>query len=193
MLVDNLAKMSRSVRNATSASLIAIAAFAMYNWTVTPHAVSLSSAKTYESIMDNLAKEHKIIATRIKIKHKELEQLREQGVELQGTIFTPDAAREFFSDIEVISGQTGCAVHAISLLVTEQGNEHEHLGVRTKSAELTITGLYRDIAGLIRRLQDRSQKIWLDSIVIQTIDYSSDKVGCNLTITICETIDKDTL
>lgn len=193
MLVDNLAKMSRSVRNATSASLIAIAAFAMYNWTVTPHAVSLSSAKTYESIMDNLAKEHKIIATRIKIKRKELEQLREQGVELQGTIFTPDAAREFFSDIEVISGQTGCAVHAISLLVTEQGNEHEHLGVRTKSAELTITGLYRDIARLIRRLQDRSQKIWLDSIVLQTIDYSSDQVGCNLTITICETIDKDTL
>ena len=193
MLVDNLAKIGHSTRNAASASLIVIAAFAMYNWTVTPHAASLSSAKAYESVMDNLAKESKIIATRIKIKHKELEQLREQGVELQGTIFTPDAAREFFSDIEVISGQTGCAVHAISLLVTEQGNEHEHLGVRTKSAELTITGLYRDIAGLIRRLQDRSQKIWLDSIVLQTIDYSSEKVGCHLTITICETIDKDTL
>jgi hypothetical protein len=192
MLVDNLAKMSRSARNATSASLIAIAAFAMYNWTVTPHAASLSSAKTYESVMDNLAKERTIVATRIKIKLKELEQLREQSAQLQSAIFTPDAAREFFSDIEVISVQTGCAVHSISLLVTEQENEHEHLGIRTKSAELTITGLYRDIVRLIKRLQARSQKIWLDSIVLQTIDYSSDKVGCHLTITICETIDKDT-
>ena len=68
MLIDNLAKTGHSTRNATSASLIVIAAFAMYNWTVTPHATSLSSAKTYESVMDNLAQEHKNIATRNEIK-----------------------------------------------------------------------------------------------------------------------------
>ncbi len=62
MLVDNLAKIGHSTRNATSASLIVIAAFAMYNWTVTPHAASLSSAKAYEIVVDTIAKESKILA-----------------------------------------------------------------------------------------------------------------------------------
>jgi len=192
MLVDNLAKIGHSTRNATSASLIVIAAFAMYNWTVTPHAASLSSAKAYESIMDNLAKESKIIATRIKIRRKKLEELRGQSAQLLSMLFTPEAAREFFSDIEVIAEQTGCVVHSINLSAGERKTEHEHLGIGTRSAELSVVGLYRDIARLIRRLQARSQKVWLDSIELRTIDYSSDKVGCSLTITICETVEKDT-
>ena len=193
MLVNNLAKMSHSTRNAASASLIVIAAFAMYNWTVTPHAASLSSAKAYESVADNLANESRIIASKVQIKRKKLEQLSEQSGQLLSTLFTPDAAREFFSDIEPIPEQMGCAVHSINLLTSGKSNEHEHLGIRTNSAELSVMGLYRDIARLIRRLQDRPQKVWLDSIVLQTIDHSSDQVGCNLTITICKTIDKDTL
>jgi Tfp pilus assembly protein PilO len=193
MLVENLAKMGHSTRNATSVSLIVIAAFAMYNWTVTPHAASLSSAKAYESVMDNLAKESKIIATKVKIKRKKLEELRGQSEQLLSMLFTPDAAREFFSDIEAVSEQTGCAVQSINLFTSEKKNEYEHLGIRTKSAELSVVGLYRDIASLIRRLRARSQKVWLDSMELRTVDYSSDKVGCRLTITICEIVDKDTL
>jgi Tfp pilus assembly protein PilO len=193
MLVDKLIKIRRSARNATSASLIVIAAFAMYRWTVTPHAASLSSAKTYESIADNLIKQRKLIATNLEVKKKKLEQLQQESVQLMGTLFTPNAAREFFSDIEAISEQTGCAVHAINLLVNEEGNQYRHLGIRTRSAELTVVAVYRDIAQLIRRLQDRSQKVWLDSMEIRAININSDKVACSLTITICETFDKDTL
>jgi len=193
MLIDNLAKTGHSTRNATSASLIVIAAFAMYNWTVTPHATSLSSAKTYESVMDNLAQEHKNIATRNEIKRKNLERLRGQSDQLLSMLFTPDQAREFFSDIEIISGQTGCAVRSINLLTSKKRNEYEHLGIGTKSAELSVVGLYGDIAKLIGRLQTYSQKVWLDSIDLRVVDYGSDTVGCSLTITIYEIVDKDTL
>ena len=118
MLIDNLVKTGHSTRNATSASLIVIAAIAMYNWTVKPHATSLSSAKTYESVMDNLAKESKIVGTKIEIKRKKLEELRGQSEQLLSMLFTPDRAREFLSDIETISAQKGCAVHSINLLTT---------------------------------------------------------------------------
>jgi Tfp pilus assembly protein PilO len=193
MLVDNLTNIGHSTRNATSAVLIVIAAFAMYNWTVTPHTTRLSSAKAYESVVDALAKQNKIIATKIKVRRKKLDELRGQSAQLLSMLFTPDQAREFFSDIEVISEQTGCAVQSINLLTGQKKNEHEHLGIKTRSAELSVLGLYRDIARLIRRLHDRSQKVWLDSVELRTIDYSSEKIGCNLTITICETMDKDTL
>ena len=192
MLVDKLAKIGHSTRNVVSASLIGIAAFAMYNWTVTPHATSLSSAKAWESITDNLAKEHKIISTKVKVKRKTLEQLQQDSAQLHSTLFTPDAAREFFSDIEVISEQTGCAVHSINLLAAERDDEHERLGIRTRSAELGVVAVYRDVAQLIRRLQARTQKVWLDSIELRALNVNSDKIACSLTFTICETIDKDT-
>jgi len=193
MLVDNLAKIGHSTRYATSASLIVIAAFAMYNWTVTPYVTSLSSAKTYESVMDNLAKESKIIATKNEIKRKNLEKLHGQSEQLLSMLFTPDQAREFFSDIEIISGQTGCVVHSINLLTSKKRNEYEHLGIGIKSAELSVVGLYGDIAKLVGRLQSYSQKVWLDSIELRVVDYGSDTVGCSLTITIYEIVDKDTL
>jgi len=193
MLVDNLAKTGHSTRNATSASLIVIAAFAMYNWTVTPHATSLSSAKAYESAVDNLAKESKIIATRIKIKRKKLEELRGQSAQLLSMLFTPEAAREFFSDIEAIAEQTDCVIHSINLFASEKRNEYEHIGIGIKSAKLSVVGRYRDIARLIGRLRARSQKVWLDSMDLRAVDHSSDTVGCSLTITIFEIVDEDTL
>ena len=192
MLVDKLAKIGHSRRNAALASLIVIAAFAMYNWTVTPHAASLSSAKAYESIVDNLDKQHKLITIKVKVKQKELEQLQQESVQLLNALFTPDEAREFFSDIEVISEQTGCSVHSINLFTSDEGNEQRHLGIRTRSAELSVVALYRDIAQLIRRLQARDKKVWLDSMKLRAISATSDKVACSLTITICETTDKDT-
>ena len=193
MWVNDLAKTSHSTRNATAASLIIIAAFAMYKWTVTPHAESLSSAKAYESIVDIRAKESRIIATRVEIKRKELEKLRGESAQLLSMLFTSEQAREFFSDIEVISEQTGCAVQSMNHVTDQKKNEHEHLGIRTRSAELSVVGLYRDVVRLIRRLQTRSQKVWLDSMELHTVDYTSDKIGCSLTITICETMEEDTL
>ena len=72
MLVDNLTKLSSSTRNATSAALIVIAAFAMYKWTVTPQTTYLSSARGYESAMDKIVEQNKSIAGQIEIKKKEL-------------------------------------------------------------------------------------------------------------------------
>ena len=65
MLVNNLAKLRRSSRNAVSASLIVIAALAMYNWIVAPRAGYLSAAQRYEFVMDNMVKKNKIINSKV--------------------------------------------------------------------------------------------------------------------------------
>jgi Tfp pilus assembly protein PilO len=192
MLVQNLAKVKRSNRNATAASLVIIAAFAMYNWAVTPHSANLSSAKAYESVMDNVAKQRRIMATKVEIKRKTLKRLSEQSEQILNMLFTPDKAREFFSDIEVISVETGCIVEGINFINHAQKSEYRDFGIRLRSAELNVVGLYTDIAKLIRRLQTRSQKVWFDALELKSIDYSSDKVRCRLTVTICEIVDEGT-
>jgi len=190
MLADNLARISHSRRNVTSASLIFIAALAMYKWTVAPYAASLSTVKAYDSVVENLATENKVITSRVELRRRKLKGLREQSAQILSLLFTLNQANEFFSDLEVISEQAGCAVHSMNLL-TNENTIYEHLGVRTRSAELSVVGSYQDITKLIRRLQGRNQMVWLDSITLQAIGDNSDKVGCSLTLTICETLDRD--
>lgn len=193
MLYYNLSKLGSSTRNATSAALIVIAAFAMYNWMVTPQAAYLSSAKGYESAMDKILEQNKSITVQIENKKKRLQELRENSDQLQSVLFIQDQAKEFFSDLQVISEQSGCTVHTINLVAIERDPENERLGVVARSATLRVVGVYRDMVKLIERLQARTEKVWIDEIGVQIIDPDSDKARCDLTITICQIIDKDTL
>ena len=191
MLVENLAKLGSLARNATSASLILIAALAMYKWTVTPQTAYLSAARAYESAMDKVIEQNKSIAKQIELKRRELKVLREDSAQLQSILFTPNQAREFFSDLQVISEQAGCAVHSINLISDRRKPKNERLGVVTSGAALSVVGIYKDIVKLIERLQTRTQKVWIDSIEMRTLNSSSDKAICDLTVTIGQITDKD--
>ena len=193
MLVEKFAKFGSPARSATSASLIVIAALAMYKWTVTPQSAYLSAAKGYESAMSKVIDQNKSVVRQIEIKKKQLQELRENSAQLQSVLFTADQAKEFFSDLQVISEQAGCAVNSRNLLADRIDPENEHLGVVTRSATLSVVGVYKDVTKLLARLQARTQKVWIDSIELQVLDSSSDKAQCDLTVTICQIMDKDTL
>ncbi len=195
MLVDKLAKLNRSTRHTVSVSLIVIAALAMYNWLVTPHAGYWSAAQGYESVMDNVVEKNKTISNIVNIKRKKLQELREKSAQLQSILFTPDQAREFFSDLQAVSEETGCVVYSLNLMTNKpspkDGDSEDTSGIVTKSAVLSVVGVYRNIAKLMERLQARTQKVWIDSVQVRTLDYSSDQPRCNITITICEISDKE--
>jgi len=196
MLVDNLAKLSRSSRNAVSASLVLIAAIAMYNWIVAPCADNLSAAQQYEAAMEQVVNKNKTIVNKVKIKKKKLQELNEQSAQLQSTLFTPEQAREFFSDLQAISEQTGCIVYSINLIANKQnpnkdGQLQDTAGIVTKSAVLNVVGVYKNITKLIKRLQSRTQKVWIDSVRLRSLDNKSDQARCDITITICALTDKE--
>ncbi len=196
MLVDNLTKLSRSSRNAVSASLILIAALAMYNWIVAPRTNYLLAAQRYEFVMENVVKKNKTIDNRVNIRKKKLQELREQSAQLQSTLFTPDQAREFFSDLQAISEETGCIVYSVNLITNKQnpnkdGQLQDTAGIVTKSAVLSVVGVYRNITKLIERLQSRTQKVWIDSVKVQALNNNSDRPRCDIAITICALTDKE--
>lgn len=196
MLVDNLTKLSRPSRNAVSASLILIAVLAMYNWIVAPRTNYLLAAQRYEFVMENMVKKNKTIDNRINIKKKKLQELLEQSAQLQSTLFTPDQAREFFSDLQAISEQTGCIVYSVNLITNKPnpikyGQLQDTAGIVTKSAVLSVVGVYKNITKLIERLQSRTQKVWIDSVKVQALNNNSDRPRCDITITICVLTDKE--
>lgn len=195
MLIDDLAKLNRSRRSAVSAALLIIAAIAMYNWTVAPHTTYLLAAQRYESAIDNIAKESKVISNKVKIKKKKLQQLREQFTELQSILFTSGKATEFFSDLQPISEQTGCIVHSLNFVTGEpvlRGEESENaLGIVANSAVLSVVGVYGNIIKLVERLQARTEKVWIDSVRMEVLGDNADPLKCDMTITIYTIKDKE--
>ena len=196
MLVKQLVKLNHPTRHAASASLIIIALFAMYQRLVAPHVAYLSVVQGYESAMTNLVNKNNLIGSKVKIKRKKLQDLQEKSSQLQSTLFTSDKAREFFSDLQAISEQTGCIVQSLNMIKKNprELQTENTANIITKSASLSVVGLYKDIPRLIKRLQARTQKVWIDSIKVLTVEYNSDRPRCDITITICEIKDKgDTL
>jgi hypothetical protein len=164
----------------------------MYKLLVAPHVAYLSVVQGYESAMTNLVNKNKIIDSKVKVKRKKLQELEEKSATLQSTLFTPDKAREFFSDLQAISEQTGCVVLSLNMIKKSQNEKRSEdtANIVTKSAILSVVGLYKDIPRLIKRLQARTQKVWIDSIKVLTVEYNSDRPRCDMTITICEIQDK---
>jgi hypothetical protein len=196
MLINNLTKLSRSSRTAVSASLILIAALAMYNWIVAPRTNYLLAAQRYEFVMENVVKINTSIGNKVETKKKKLQELREQSAQLQSTLFTPDQAREFFSDLQAISKETGCIVYSVNLINNvpnpiKDGQLQDSAGIVTKSAVLSVVGVYKNITKLIERLQSRTQKVWIDSVKVQALNNNSDLPRCDITITICALTDKE--
>ena len=196
MVIEHLVKANRSTRHAVSASLIVIALLAMYSWLVAPHVAYLSVVQGYESVTASLVNKNKLINSKVKVKRIKLQELQEKSAQLQSTLFTSDKAREFFSDLQAISEQTGCMVQSLNMIKInpKEKQSENNSGIVTKSAVLSVVGLYKDIPRLIQRLQARTQKVWIDSIKVLTVEYNSDRPRCDITITICEIQDKgDTL
>ncbi len=196
MLINNLTKLNRSSRNAASAALIVIAAIAMYNWIVAPQATCLSAAQRYESVMGNIVKKNKVIVDTVKSKKKKLQELRDQLARFQSILFTPDEARDFFSDLQAISEQAGCTVYSLNFITgklsPEDGRSENTSGVVAKGVVLSVVGVYKNIIKLIERLQARTQKVWIDSVNMQILDHDSAQPKCNITITIYTIQDKET-
>ena len=195
MLIEDFAKLNRSRRNGVSAALVIIVAIAMYNWTVAPHTTYLFAAHRYEAAIDSLAKESKVVSGKVKIKKKELQELREQFTELQNILFTPDTATEFFSDLQPISEEVGCVVYSLSFATGGQvlkGEESESaLGIVANSAMLSVVGIYGNIIKLVERLQARTQTVWIGSVRMEAFGNNPVQIKCDMTVVIYTIEDKE--
>ena len=195
MLIDSLAKLNSVSRNTISAALVIIVIIAVYSWVVAPHVTHLLAVQRYESVVDEVLKKNKIISSAIRTKRKKLEKLGEQFSQLQSSLFMMNEAKEFFSDLQAISEQAGCMVYSLNLLTNEikskNSKPEDSSGIVTKSAILSVIGVYGDIIKLIERLQAREQKVWIDSVKMSSLNDTSNQLKCDITITICTVLDQE--
>lgn len=195
MLIDNFVKLNRPSRNAIWAALTVITLIAAYNQIVTPNTVYLAAAQRYESVMDNVSKKNRIITEAVNNKKKKLDELHKQFADVQSVLFSPEKAKEFFSDLQPVSEVTGCAVYSLNIAADaaepkdKQGKDVS--GITAHSAMLSVIGPYDNIIRLLDKLQTRSEKVWINSLKMEGLGNDSPQLKCDLTITIYTIQDKE--
>lgn len=195
MLIDNLANLNRSTRTTVFSALIIIATIAMYDWIVAPHVTCLFASQQYESVVSKAVEKNKVVAREVETKTKKLEELYQQLARSRSTLFAPDEATAFFSDLQAIAEETGCTVNSLNLVGSKPSSRDKQKtedtsGVTANSATLTVSGRYNSIFGLVKKLQNHAKKVWLDSFEMKIIDFSSGRLECSMTITIYTIQDK---
>jgi len=196
VLIDNLAKLNRSSRNAVFAGLVIIAAIAMFNRIAAPHLTCLFAAQQYESVLGNVVKKNKVIHNTIKVKKKKLEESREQFALLKSTLFTPNEAKKFLSDLEVTAKETNCVVNSLNFgagePVLENKQNKDASGISANHAMLVVIGVYDNIIRLVEKLQMRTRGVWIDSLKMEALDGDFTRLKCDMTITIYTIQNKET-
>ncbi len=195
MLMNTLAKSSRSSRIAFSAAIVIIVAVATYNWMVAPHTRYLQAAQRYENMMGDMARKNKIIKTKEAVKRKEVEKLRAELASVQSAVFTAYEARRFFTDIEAVCNAAGCLVYSINFLSGNLGGAAasggSDSGVVENSAVVSFVGSYGNIISFLSKVTNRPQKVDVRSIKISAFGKKPDPLECEMVVTIYTVRDRE--
>ncbi len=116
MLINSLAKSSRSSRITLSAVIVGVVTVAAYNWLVSPHTKYLYAVHQYQVLAGEMTKKNQVIQAQQAHRQKELEQLQTEFDKVKTALFTPVEAKRFFGDIEAACKETDCVVYSINFL-----------------------------------------------------------------------------
>ena len=192
-VLNSYTKLTYSSKNAVLVVAFCIAAVAFYNHFVAPHRNYLRAAQTYETLAGVLNEKNEIIAGYVGTKKQELQQLQHKSQLIDASVFNDVEARQFFSGIQTAAEQTKCVINSLKFSQDgrQGGTSSSSQGpyVEASRATLSVTGGYRNIVALIRKLQGRPEQVWIDSLRLRLV--SGRLLNCDMTITIYVKHNKD--
>jgi hypothetical protein len=187
MQIGNLTKVNQNSRRAVLATLILIAAAAMYNWFVAPHTNRVLATQRYADTIDALAEERESLLKITASKKKKLRELHEQMGELHELFFTDQQAKEFFSDLQAVSVEEDCRPLSILIDVERPGSSpriEKNSYIRAHTVQMSVMGSYDSIVSLIARLLGRTQFVSMDSLEMEAFDEDFSQIKCTMILTI---------
>ncbi|OQA01221.1 MAG: hypothetical protein BWY69_01447 [Planctomycetes bacterium ADurb.Bin401] len=180
----NLTKWSK--RNVTVSAFLIIMAIAIYNWFVTPHAHYLMAAQKYQQTIDSLNNKNKILNNDIRIRRKKLDNLKKEFEQEKQSFFDIEQAKTFLSNLQITAQQNGCLVENIRFMpannVTDR--KRENTIIHQYQSDLTLSGDYGSIVKFINVIQNRPEKVWVESINFGTKNTANGDLGCDLKLSI---------
>jgi Tfp pilus assembly protein PilO len=171
-------------RNATVAAAAAILTIAVYNWFVTPHSQYLMAEQKYRMTIESLETKNKILSSNLKAYSQTLENLRGKYEQHKKLFFDANSAKDFLAGIQTTAENNGCLIQNLRFITPREfpqlGND---IIVCQHQVSLKILGGYGNILKFLNTLQNRTQRVCLDSINVD-IDSQTGGLECGLLISI---------
>jgi Tfp pilus assembly protein PilO len=165
-----------------------IAVVAMYNWIVAPQVTYLRAVQKYEPVISRMAKEKTDLQDLVASRRKELKDLENRLDQLRPALYTPDQARQLWSDLETMAVQQGCAVMNVSLgtgrPLPASEQDPESLRIEVINTTVTITGEYDGIMAFVGQLQAQPRKIWVAALGIEAAERDPRRLQCRAEVSI---------
>lgn len=185
--------------NVAFVSFVLIGAVAAYNWLVAPHRNYLLAAQKYESAASNLAGKNQIIRDGLAVERRKLDELQEDFERTRVGLFDPVGAENFFNGIQTEAKETGCVVNALKFMSNKPKSGANRTrkkkggngDITARSVMLNVSGSYRNIVALMNMLQNRLQKVQIDSVQIGPLGEKSGRLKCTAIVTIYITPGKE--
>ncbi|MGA2915169.1 MAG: hypothetical protein ABSE89_04000 [Sedimentisphaerales bacterium] len=185
MIFDYIKNTNWLRRNIIVAACVPIAMVAMYNWFVSPQLQYLKAAQKYEDSVDKVEKTNKIIDTQIQAGSRKLDEISQQFEQKKQEFFDIETARTFLGSIQSKAEKNQCVVDTLKFMPANQiANNSSSIDIKQHRAILTITGQYPDIVKLLDSLQNRKQKVWIDTITLHLKDQESGLLVCDVSLSI---------
>lgn len=186
MIKDLIRYRDFSRKNVVIAALMFIAMVAMYNWFAAPHSRYLLAAEKYVNVANEMEKTQKLIDAELRLKQKKIDELSKKFELVRQDFFTVDDARIFLESIQAKTEKSGCFVDKLSFLPAKQITvmDVNSPGIEEYQVSLSVIGQYADIVVLLNSLQNRQQKVWIDTLKLQLKDTSSGYLVCDVALSI---------
>ncbi len=196
MLINSLAKSSRTSRITLSAAIVGVVIVAAYNWLVSPHTKYLYAVHQYQILADEMTKKNQVIQAQQAYRKRELEQLQSEFDNVKTALFTPAEAKRFFGDIETACKETDCIVYSLNFLPAQAdrsavSSQQSNNPIIESSALINFVGDYSNISKFLTKLTSQQKKVAVRSLKISTFSGKPSPLQCEATVTIYMVGDKE--
>jgi Tfp pilus assembly protein PilO len=206
---EQITKLTPTSKFLLGGSIVVIVAVASYNWCIAPQASYLQAASAHEDILAIARKKTTVISERVDTNRKKISQLQEDINKIEGSFFTRENSREFFSDLDPLSRQCDCTIDTLNFIAPEPvliehkndpENEQDNgeakvysSGIVTKGATISLAGKYEGIVQFLKKLGSYSQRIIINDLYIESTSPESDILSCYINIKVYVIEDRETL
>ncbi len=185
MISDYLKNLRLSKRNVIAAACVPIALVAIYNWFISPQLNYIKAAHKYEYSADMVDKTNKYIDAEIQAGRLRLGRISQEFEQKKQEFFDMESARTFLGGIQSNAEKNKCVVDTLKFQPAQPvANNSNYIDVKKYQAVLTISGQYHNIVKLLDSLQNRKQKVWIDSIKLHLKDQMSGLLVCDISLSI---------
>jgi Tfp pilus assembly protein PilO len=204
MLINSLAKSSRTSRITLSAAIVGIVTVAAYNWLVSPHTKYLYAVHQYRVLAEEVTKKNQVIQVQQANRKKEIEQLQSEFDKVRTALFTPAEAKRFFGDIEAACKEMECIIYSMNFLPAQADrsavSNQQSAGGRLAAGDnpiiessvlVNFVGDYSNIAKFLTKLTNQQKKVAVRSLKISAFSGKPSPLQCEATVTIYVVGDKE--